>query len=106
MHFPKIKHPEWLQDSQCESTWRLYRQGIIPEKITGWMLVVAMKHDLRAIYGSDLRAALALLWHVIAGKLDSASYGIRSKIGLLSKIEREVEEDSRRMDAEHQKINQ
>jgi len=63
MHFPKIKHPEWLKEpeSQIEKVMKLIRQKKMPDKIAGWMIVVAAKQPLRAVYGSNLRAALALL---------------------------------------------
>ena len=56
-----IKHPEWLRYCSIERTFALQRKGKLPESIAGWVLVVALKHPLRAVYGSDLRAAWALL---------------------------------------------
>ena len=61
----KIKHPEWLEYSKPQSSIDLFRKGFLPGNIAGWMIVVGLKHPLRAVYGSDLRAALALLWWVI-----------------------------------------
>ena len=61
-----IRHPEWLECSKPGESIRLYREGKIPKAIDGWMLVVSLKHPLRAIYGSDLRAALALLGQALS----------------------------------------
>ena len=61
----QIQHPDWLSRSNPGRVLRLYREGKLPSEIAGWMLVVSLKHPLRAIYGSDLRAALALLWQAI-----------------------------------------
>jgi hypothetical protein len=106
MHFPKIRHPDWLKDSTIEKTHRHYREGIYPESISGWLLVTAHRHDLRAIYGSDFRAACALLWHCIVEKLAFHCYRVRWRVGLLTKVEREVEEDCRKMDEEFEKSKQ
>ena len=57
-----IKRPKWLHRSSPGKTLDLYRQGKLPECIAGWMILVSLKQPLRAVYGSDLRAALALLW--------------------------------------------
>ena len=65
----KIKHPEWLPHCNIERTFRLVREGKCPEVIAGWMLVVALKHPLRCVYGSDLRAAWALLAQAIWDQL-------------------------------------
>jgi len=58
----KIKHPDWLKVSTPGKAIECFNKGLYPDSIAGWMLVVSLKHPLRAIYGSDLRAALALLW--------------------------------------------
>lgn len=65
----KIRHPEWLEYSSAQKTIDLYRSGKIPESIAGWMIVVGLKHPLRAVYGSELRAALALLWWATGNRL-------------------------------------
>lgn len=57
----KIKHPAWLKVSTPGKSIALYNQGLLPGTIAGWMITVGCKHPLRAIYGSDLRAAWALL---------------------------------------------
>ena len=67
MHYPKIKHPEWLKFCAIERTYKLYREGNLPASIEGFMLVTPLKHALRCIYGSDLRAALALLRQALWG---------------------------------------
>ena len=61
----KIQHPEWLSVSKPESSITLFKRGLLPSNIAGWMIVVGLKHPLRAVYGSDLRAALALLWQAL-----------------------------------------
>jgi len=63
-----IKHPEWLQYSRVAETFAL-RKKIGPLPCDGWMLVVSMKHPLRAIYGSDLKAAWALMKMAVREKL-------------------------------------
>ncbi len=65
-----IKHPEHLKQSNMERILSLYNAGLLPKSIAGCMLVVSLKHPLRAIYGSDLRAALALLWQATFGVLE------------------------------------
>lgn len=67
-HTP-IKHPEWLKHCNIESTFALVKAGRCPDVIAGWMLVVALKHPLRAVYGTDLRAAWALLGQALWVKL-------------------------------------
>lgn len=61
----KIKHPEWLKVSTPGKTIALFNSGTLPKNIAGWMIVTSLKHPLRAVYGSDLRAAWALLWAAI-----------------------------------------
>jgi len=56
-----VAHPDWLTHSHPETSLELFRKGMLPANIAGYMMVVGLKHPLRAIYGSDLRAALALL---------------------------------------------
>lgn len=62
MRHIKIKHPEWLSHSTPGKSIEMFNRGLYPDSIAGWMLVVSLKHPLRAIYGSNFRAALALLW--------------------------------------------
>ena len=89
----KIKHPEWLIYSD-RRTLGLYLEGRIPESIAGWMLVVSLRHPLRAIYGSDLRAAWALLIMALKNKLDSIIFTLHWKHKL--KDELETDENIRR----------
>ncbi len=71
----QIKHPEWMSYVNLEKSLKVYREGKLPCQIVGWMLVVPTRHLLRCIYGSDLRAAFALLWMATIGKLwDEISY--------------------------------
>jgi hypothetical protein len=63
-----IKHPEWLQYSRVAETFTL-REKIGPLPCDGWMLVVSLKHPLRAIYGSDLKAAWALMKMALREKI-------------------------------------
>lgn len=72
----KIKHPDWLQASDPGKTVMLFQQGKLPDSIAGWMLVVSLRHPLRAIYGGDVRAALALLGMALYSKWDNAT-GLR-----------------------------
>ena len=61
MKYTKVKHPEWIQHCNIDSAVRLSKAKRIPESIEGFMLVTACNHLLRCIYGTNLRAALALL---------------------------------------------
>ena len=67
MKLVSIKHPEYLgySDKSIATSFRLFRQGNLPPELVGWILVVSLKQGLRAIYGSDLRAAWALLWGAV-----------------------------------------
>ena len=65
----QIRHPEWLRASTPQKFIDLVNRGLAPEQIAGWMIVVGCKHPLRAVYGSDLRAALALFYQATIGKL-------------------------------------
>lgn len=65
-----IRHPEWLEHSDPGRKIKLFNQGKLPKGIAGWMIVVACKYPLRAVYGSDLRAAWQLLLWALANKLD------------------------------------
>ncbi len=67
----KIAHPDWLEHSEPGKYLSLYRSGNMPASISGWMLVVSLKHPLRAIYGSDFRAAVALLGYALHDIFDS-----------------------------------
>jgi hypothetical protein len=70
-----IKHPDWLRNCTTDETLRLAAEEKLPKTIAGWMLVVALKRPLRAVYGSDLRAALALLWQATIRKwIDEVAY--------------------------------
>lgn len=64
----KIQHPEWLKYSHPQSSIDLFLKGWSPDSIAGFLMVTALKHPLRAIYGSDLKASLALLWSAIRAK--------------------------------------
>jgi hypothetical protein len=61
MRFTKIRHREYLKHCNIVDTWRLAQEGKIPSVIEGFMLVTSLKHGLRVIYGTNLKAALALL---------------------------------------------
>ena len=63
----KIKHPEWLGRCDPSKLLDMHQRGLLPNSIAGPMIVIALKHPLRAVYGSDLRAALALLWQATVG---------------------------------------
>jgi len=64
----KIKHPDWLNHSHPQKNIDIFKQGFYPSSLAGWFIVVGLKHPLRAVYGSDLKAALALLWQAIRAK--------------------------------------
>lgn len=55
----------------------------MPQSIAGWMLVTSLKHPLRAVYGSDLKAAWALLIsatkEAISGRIDDVLYRLKIK---------------------------
>ena len=63
-----IKHPEWLSNSKPQEAINLYLSGKMPKVIAGWCIVVGCKHPLRAVYGSDLRAAWTLLLDALIDK--------------------------------------
>lgn len=63
-----IKHPEWLKVSKPQDSIDLFNRGLLPESIARWMLVTGLRHPLRAIYGSNFRAAMALLWLALTDK--------------------------------------
>lgn len=67
----KIKHPDRLAPAfkAMKGSIELQERGLIPESIQGWMFVVPCRHLLRAIYGSDLKAAWALMKQAVAGLL-------------------------------------
>lgn len=64
----KIQHPEWLTSSKPNESIRLYLEGKMPAAIAGWCIVVGLKHPLRAVYGTDFKAARALLYQVLQDK--------------------------------------
>jgi hypothetical protein len=69
MHYPKMKHREWVKFVNIEDVVRLSKANKIPQSIEGFMLQTSCKHLLRCIYGSNLRAALALLGEALWGKI-------------------------------------
>jgi hypothetical protein len=64
----KVRHPDWLKVSRPQSCIDLFNRGLLPDNIAVWMIVTGLKHPLRAVYGSDLRAALVLLWEAVTVK--------------------------------------
>lgn len=61
----QVKRPDWIKHSTPQKAIDLYNTRALPGPIAGWMIVVGLKHPLRAVYGTDLRAAWALLvWAV------------------------------------------
>lgn len=72
-----IAHPDWLEHSQPEKSINLFRAGLMPRTIAGWMIVVGCKHPLRAVYGSDLRAGWALLIDALKDKLEVVITDVR-----------------------------
>lgn len=60
-----IRHPDWLIYSNPQVAIRIFLRGNMPDNIAGWMIVTSLKHPLRCVYGSDLRAA----WHLLIDAL-------------------------------------
>jgi hypothetical protein len=90
----KIKHPEHLKedsrpDFNVESILHLYRKSKIPDSVAGWMIVVAAKRPLRAVYGSNLRAGLAIVRDDLIDRFTALRYRLR----LLTPKEREWERE-------------
>lgn len=75
-----IKHPDWLTHSTPQKSIDLYLKHLLPQNIAGWMIVVGCLHPLRAVYGSDLRAAWALLVWAIQGKFEDWWWNIRFRL--------------------------
>lgn len=73
-----IKHPEHLRYSTPGKTLSLYNAGILPESIAGWMIVTSLKHPLRAIYGSDLKAA----WHLLLMSIKDKWFHLKYRVFL------------------------
>ena len=69
-----IKHPNDLSFSSPQKSIDLYLEKRLPNCIAGWMIVVGLKHPLRCVYGSDLRAALALLWQATGVRVTETVY--------------------------------
>lgn len=76
----EIKHPEWLKVSSPQKAIDLFNCGRLPRAIDGWMIVVGLKHPLRAVYGTDVRAAWALLLSAIVGKFSDWWWNIQWRI--------------------------
>ena len=76
----RIAHEEWLTEGlkNAEQTFRLSREGKIPESIKGWMLVTSCMRVLRSIYGSDLDTAIAIRERVIDAERRSLMEGQQS----------------------------
>lgn len=62
----KIKHPEWLRLAAPQKCIDMFNAGILPDSVASWMIVTALRYPLRAVYGSNFRAALALLWLAVS----------------------------------------
>jgi hypothetical protein len=75
----EIKRPEWLSHSTPQKSIDLYVQRLLPQTIAGWMIVVGCKHPLRAVYGSDLRAAWALLLDALWDRVENCWWWMRFK---------------------------
>ncbi|MDE2100025.1 MAG: hypothetical protein KGL39_22415 [Patescibacteria group bacterium] len=63
----KVVKPDWLPGAldAMEKFCRLYRENRIPSSVVFFMVVTDCRRVLRAAYGSDLRAAWALLWYAL-----------------------------------------
>ena len=102
VNYPKVKHPDWLQHCNIETTIRLSKARRIPDSIEGFMLVTACNHVLRCVYGTNLRAAWALLLAAIWTKLTHpwryADYLIHRKQWEAEELAdemKDIEEDTR-----------
>lgn len=99
-----VKHPDWLKCASPRVIEAFRKQSIYPERLLVFMLVTPMRHALRSIYGSDVRAALALLYLALRGIANRRWVDIRwwlYDIGLwkseeLSRIDRELREEGLR----------
>lgn len=58
-----IRHPDWIVEATARvgQFSRLYARGVVPKSIEHFMIVTPVKRVLRGVYGSDLKAAWALL---------------------------------------------
>lgn len=70
MKFVSIRHPENLSytEEKVALSLRLFRQKKLPKSIEGFMVLTPLKHGLRCIFGSDLKAAWFLLMSAIGDK--------------------------------------
>lgn len=66
----RIAHPEGLKYSHPQDAIRMFLNKQMPQCIAAWSIVVGCKQPLRCIYGSDLRAAWALLIDALKDKAD------------------------------------
>lgn len=94
----KIAYPEHLRYSTPGKTIRLYCENRLPGTIAGWMLVTSLKHPLRAIYGSDVRAAWNLLLDAIIELIRGKWMDFRFAHDLLTQEERKIKAE---MEAEN-----
>ncbi len=76
----QVRRPDWIKHSTPQKAIDLYNTRALPGSIAGWMIVVGLKHPLRAVYGSDIRAALALLVWAIWDKFEDVYWMIRFRI--------------------------
>lgn len=99
-----VKHPDWLECASPRVIEAFQKQSIYPERLLVFMLVTPMRHALRSIYGSDVRAALALLYLGLGSIANRRWADIRwwlHDVGLwkseaLADIERELREEGLR----------
>lgn len=91
--FVQIKHPEWLKYSSPGKTLQMFHEGKLPKSIAGWMIVVSLKQPLRAVYGSDLRAASCLFLDALREKICGTWMDFRFKHNLLSAEEQELKRE-------------
>ena len=99
---PKIAHQDWIGEAAkiVEDSFRLYRTTGLPSKIEGFMLVTPMRRALRAIYGSDLRAALALLWLAVAGACGRRMTSVKYRLWKAGLYRSEIWDELEAEDAE------
>lgn len=80
-----IRRPGWLKEAckRLEIVLWLQAHDLIPESLKAWMLVVPLRHALRSVYGSDWRAAWAMLWWTVTDRI--ACLWVKVQVRLLGK---------------------
>jgi|SRR5580692_10446266 hypothetical protein len=80
MRHIEVKRPDWIAHSTPQRSIDLFNSNLLPRQIAGWMIVVGLRHPLRSVYGTDLRAAFALLLWALWDKLENIWWAIRFEV--------------------------